>query len=1641
MILVWVLSFRLGEARKPGPCGSGGAEELAFEQIQWAHEHSEGFSIGTFNPSGINNKFEVFKNFPAGWWGGAETQASRRQVSAFRASVRNSSTGGTFRVVAGHDAPLRAGSLTSGAWTGVLHLASVPLREIRLPWPEHIFESGRVVASMALVDAVPIVHATVYLPPRGPTYPAAKQLGEAILAPITKEIVLGRKGCRVVTGDFNWPAGALQATKQWQEAGWKELQDIMSERYNLPRIMTCKGATAPDQIWISPELQNFLTTRGWADFFPDHLVLAARFRFPPGCTLERHWSMPQRLSWDAVDKTVLESACEKLPTLAASTDTSVSLLTWSRAYEEAVAEATKSDTPFPGACYGRAATSFPTLRHNQLKVPRHSRAGEEMICSSFLGRSVQLWFQQYKRFINLRNSLRSSTWTPEVGVLRQKTWQAIQKAKGFRMRFSHWWPTRAHKLQGSPEEFPQELPKLLVLELLLEDYAKNYKAYESWNLQQRTRCLEAKMQDNYTRCFAVVKKDPKDPLDSLVDTISGTIQVLEGPAGRVVADCSFPQRDVIGWTLNQVPATVASHDDHLEIDSDLLLVSGQTLSCYQLVSDLHEIHRRLETLWTTRWQRHADVGLEQWTRVLDFAKAFLPRGQCELPPLTYEMWQQQLLAFKPHAARGPDGWARTDLLNMPRSAAEQLVSFFNELEAGQVWPSQWTTALIHTLEKVPQAKSVGDFRPITLFSVAYRCWAGLRSSQLLRFLARFGGNHQFGFAEGCQAADLWYLLQADLEIAQVTGVHMSGAVGDLVKAYNLLPRLPVWGCLQLLGVPVGFLDCWQRHLSALRRHFVVRGSCSSGVTSTTGFPEGCPLSCTAMYAVGVLWHCYMQKFAEKTRAMSYVDNLEVTAATPSQVVYGVAVLREFCTMLDIELDENKLYCWSTSATDRRWLREQSFTVKHGARDLGGQVNYGGKCFVSVVVDRLNGLYPMFQRLRVSKMAPAQKKLCIQGALWPRGLHGCESVPLGSTHFDKLRSGVMKAMHWDRAGASPCTRLSILNYKSLEPEFYQLWRCLAQFRRQCARDSHFQLLWARYQTEFAGRTSCGPFAKLSAELAALGWTLSADLILHLAPDFSVSFLQISDEALRFFAEYFWLQTQAAKLTNRACYADLHGVCLAHIELVDGTCSTQEKAWLDVVRDGSFFTGSELSKFDRTVSELCSTCGVLDTREHRYRFCPHYGSAREHMHDLTTRWDDLPQSMTLCGLPSALPAQIEYWRAFYQLPEHSLWQVPPPTTGQWNLFSDGTCSDPKCGWTALAAWSFVDPASGLCVGSGPLPGWPQTIARAELWAVVQILTWGADLHGDLHIWCDSQSTVDCFRVLQQHGAPLAHWANADLWHLLQHALARSVASIWIHKVASHGKAEGDSALVDWCTQWNAKADSEAKAANHQRPLWFQAVHSQYTREWHRQLNDLLELRTLHLEVAKIDTQKISPHSEEIQADEDDDELLLAQDVSGVQRWLADRVDDCPLTWMKQLGEMSGFGIHVFDKLVTWLTDVERSAEFCALLTIAELYVGFVFDTKCDVSSLCTGVSINPFIPPTFAAECRLFTQCLQLLFSALNYEGEFSRVSLPGSGIHCGIAAVRMNWTAERMRVTRGALKTFVGRRLVTNCQGLAKPWRR
>ena len=95
-----------------------------------------------------------------------------------------------------------------------------------------------------------------------------------------------------------------------------------------------------------------------------------------------------------------------------------------------------------------------------------------------------------------------------------------------------------------------------------------------------------------------------------------------------------------------------------------------------------------------------------------------------------------------------------------------------------------------------------------------------------------------GNLPGRHAGHVWYTIMRDMENVQLQGSNLSGGVIDLIKAFNLIPRVLVFHFMTVLQVPSQILRAWSQAAVNMTRRFVTQNCVGPPLRSVTSFPEG-----------------------------------------------------------------------------------------------------------------------------------------------------------------------------------------------------------------------------------------------------------------------------------------------------------------------------------------------------------------------------------------------------------------------------------------------------------------------------------------------------------------------------------------------------------------------------------------------------------------------------------------------------------------------------------------------------------------------------------------------------------------------------------------------------------------------------------
>ena len=1620
------LNVRIGEANNPGP----------------------DFWVGTVNPTGVRNKEHVLADLPAGIWNITETHLSGVNMRQTTTAIKRAGLerGKQLHCLPGAPLPLRARSQTVGTWAGVMVVTDLLPRQVNLQWPNREYQMGRAQVLQAWCGPFVVTGGCMYGWAKSPTWPNALKDTNSLLDTLVQELALSRGGPRYIAGDFNHPLDSLHGWRILQGLGWRDIQELAHEMWEQEYLQTCKGRTITDHVLLSPEMLHMIKEVSTFDWFADHAALGAKLTVPCMKIEQRVWTLPGAIPWDMINKPGWQQAEHKISSKG-ETDLDRKVQQFSESYEASFDGHSSSFRTLPNHFRGRGKRVLPETRESTLPLLKPSRPGEVHMSSDSLGRSVQHWFRQLRRIQSLLHSLRANKETWDAKQYRIDLWRAILKAKGFDTNFTDWWHHRPTASAGLGVDLPDQVPDTWYVEAMFHDFEVNYRRFESWHGRQRAKILQAQYCQQSSKVFEVVRKEPKGGINYLEkkQTVEVTASSDDGQTLTLSQDVPT---DTPLTVANSGMNTLATRigPSQVMLEGEWLLQPGTHVEVTAHYTVPNAIQTELASFWKQRWwkvlpQRH------EWQRIMDFAQAYLPRGQCDEVPLTVEGWIDINKRYGPRAARGPDGFDRQDLKFMPADFQQEMVNILNHAEQSCQWPKVWRKGFVHSLPKTEQAVLAGHFRPVIIYSMVYRSWSSYRAKTFLRHLAQYASEYQFGFLPEREPAELWMVTQALIESGLQEQEPYAGFVTDLRKAFESLPREPLKWMAHHLGLPQRAVNLWFEFLDKTERHFVVQGQVGDAICSNSGFPEGCALSCTAMVMAGLAMHKYQQVFAGHVLTLSFVDNIEMVATTAWQLHNSIITLQTWTDMWGLELDQDKSFVWTTSKTMKPEIASLGWAMEDQAKDLGAQMSYNAKRSVVVQRKRLEALEPWWPRLRKCVAPQWQKLQLLYIAFWPKAFYGIATCPLGWGHIKTLRTMVMKTFRWSRAGANAALRLAILNETRVDPGFYQALEVFNTFKRLVRKQQGLLDLWHHYMHNYDGKTHQGPFAKLLEICAQLSWQIDAPTLRdrHGA---TIPWLELDDKKFKAILEEGWTWKVWEEVQGRKDMEGLYGIDKHAMREACNRLPPHHRNGIRVLQDGTFVETRMHCKYDLTKTNQCPLCQEPDSLEHRCTACPAAHDLYLAHQPTLLKWPQWTMAQKLRLLPSANPHLAEFRHQLTESRGQEIRRAAFSDVDHLHLFTDGSCFGGKIPDYALGAYSVVQPEADGWLVKGALGGLCQGGDRAELRAIIAAVEIALTIDLPCTIWTDSTYGGEGVRRLLADPLDAPDITNEEDWKELQGLVAQRTSRITIQHVPGHStRAETDQDVGDWAARWNDRVDREAQAAQQLHG----PVRETFKKLWkhHDQtVCDQCALQSLHLDV-------LERFSATDEGGEDEQEEGYVDLIDWrVERGCPDSqnpLTDLTLACHEGRAQLTQkFGMDFTNWMMSWLGTLTEGNDVQMIkLSFLELAI-YVLETGHDC--LPRVDPLRPFhwcdkgtvgaTEPTVAAVLRLvraFIHSLEICF-CLAFE-KMQGLNLVSLGVHTpqsGIAFPVNDIFGSRVR---HALVTFTASRPTRLVNDLSRPLRR
>ena len=1402
-----------------------------------------GLIIGAINPTGLPNKSASLSELPAARqsiWGISESHLTRPGLAKFNKEL-------TFRKLnlqyhPGAPAPMRSQvcSATGGKQVGTGFLSSMPSKPLQPTWPTKVWDEARFTMNTFYCEGQWIHGAVIYGYASGYDAAQVRQSTDDLLGWATERIFRQLQGKRFITGDFNQVDGTLMQPELWKAAGWKEIQQLMQERYGIEPKKTCKGSTIKDFLWISPELaEDFQRVEIIPHIFPDHSVIAAFFRPKTKPEPFYYWRKPKPIEWEDISA-ALPDQDWKLPQQGDAMTQSIALAKEFENRVDTILE--KKGKHLHHSQKGRGTTTTPVQKTAEVKPITRGRHGAAT--PQFVGQSSThaKWFRQLRRLESFCQHLSKADPSCAAIVHIDREWRAICRATGFPITnsrsqnnqcnshsFREWWSQLASRRSDTPAELPQEPPSLRVAKTIYFTFEQEFRAFELILCKTLKQKAVHNRHLDPNRVFKDVKKPPVAPITMLDDSVQVEV-VYDDPA-----DCSLTLQKPVHFdpdlpitSCNGPITPIMVTEDKIWVEEADMIPAGSYLRQDKFVGGLDELFQRFAAEWSKRWDRHIAVDDQYWAPIVSFlATSMEEQKPMELTPITPQMWLQTLRKKKAKAAVGPDGWARSDLLAMPLDLTKELLSILHAIENDELtqWPIAWITGFVHSLEKMPSARLVTNYRPITIFSLIYRTWGSIRATQCLKHLVQHAPMTCFGNLPKRSANQLWYSIQMELERSYDDSTPMAGCMMDIIKAFNHLPRVPILQASLILGIPAPVVRAWGKALTCLERRFAIRGSIGPASKSTTGLAEGCAMSVVGMAVCNFIVNEWISRKQPKVCLWSFVDNWEITAPTAPEVHQGFVELQRIVDLLDLELDPQKTLLWATSPECREWLRSHGHSVSMWAKDLGAHIQYSKQSTNEVIVNKIKAFAERWAAFSRSPASYHQKLKAIRSVSWPNTLHGISSVHLGSDHIDSLRTSAMRALKEHGSGTSPAIHLALVEAPNSDPGYF----VLKQTVLDCRNNQSFEQTQVRLDSLVDNprfKPPPGPCSVLLHRLQAVNWYWIKNKGFFDQWQRPINIWQAPiQELLSRLAEAWQVHIAGCASTRKTFKGMSH--TSAFLSRARSRPPPNQAAILRRAMNGSFFTSDHEKYIEGTQRDTtCKFCGQQDSVTHRNWECPHLEPARAQC-EAQTRALILKQSPAFYnhGWAPYPKKMFEFHRRLLSMPDsRSHFEEPKVIPKVLELFTDGGAWSPQMAITRIAFWGVAlaihDQSHEFHpLAAGVVPGLLQTVARGELCAAISAIRYASNNQAKYRLWIDSAYVVQqCQQCLDQPNWEITpNIPNHDLLSDLQEAFRRAKGlCIGIVKVMSHQDIDNEiDPIVQWALRGNDAADSIASRALGEHP----------------------------------------------------------------------------------------------------------------------------------------------------------------------------------------------------------------------------------
>ena len=1045
-------SCRVGEASNPGPILRPDQLKLTFA-----------------NPTAVNGKLAAFLDLNTDVLCLSETSATqtvqRQMTAAFR---QHQYTSVWSPAVAAHPHAQRSEGALRGTASGTSIHSKIPIRPTRCTISDSI-DSTRIVTAILSLGHFTIHIITIYGYPN--PLPNAKSKTNDLLLEAAR-LVEAVNLPAIIVGDFNQKLHTLPAVRALQELHYTTTSQLYQHLYSTDMPMTCRNATCNDQMIFHPALISMVQSvcvqidAPFADHAPVHIILKipSRRQTTLKPKLPESWipyTPPTHLI--AQHFLELESHHPQLtnPSFSNSDSFPEALSQWARVCEEAVSQAIATahrqnpeqypDTKLPKTCQGRMKPPKQVSKPftQPIKPACQGQFTPQLEVANFTILHLTKQMRRLQSFQARYLKLMAANATGRQWNQLNREWITIAQAKGFDQGFPTW-------CANIPEVgfFPFEQPDPAYLDTIIPFLKIEI---DRSAMLQRQRQRSSKFRAMYDITHGHLKQAIRRTKPHATPPLAHVEQIHQCSAAIHVQDHGLVEFELppnmhlrldqpIKYAQQELQP-VSQNDNILTAihsDVDNPLPDRDVLTQMQFTVQPSEIADTLHDFWSQYW----DAPLHHQPAWTDFQQ-YLDQAPC-LPPIEVDLsdgqiWYQAAKTMKPHTARGVDGWYASELQTLPIECFTTLARIFHAFR-DQPFPKQLCIAITLPLMKKPDQYTASNTRPITLLPVLYRLWSKVTTSQILAAWANTFPPSIIGFVKGRSPQNHMIGMQFELEQNHTKGSPLpkwQGLTLDLVKCFNLIPRLPAKKAMIAAGAPIHLVDVWLTTLNQTVRAWKIKDQLYLKHATTNGTPEGDTWSVLACLAISRLW---AHKLAVgPTSPICYADNWSFKTTHLQNTLTAIADTVRFVASLELKIDWAKTWAWNTDNVARaEWTQQIKEHLPHDvqilfvscALELGYTIQYQKRHTRATQKVRHEEALEQLKKVRQPHLTiQAKAKLCsyaITKALW-----GTESYVVGTTWHRGHRTAITAALLPDKKECQPlsCLHVDVPTFKGSRTLLY------------------------------------------------------------------------------------------------------------------------------------------------------------------------------------------------------------------------------------------------------------------------------------------------------------------------------------------------------------------------------------------------------------------------------------------------------------------------------------------------------------------------------------------------------------------------------------------------------------------------------